>query len=384
MSAMPPPPPPQVSVEAGVVKFVAEGEDEKKKNWLPTSLDILDNKAPSPHELTSAQLAQAKAADIDHIQWTKVSAFCRSGVGSAGVFFVKVPEGVAVVKGCDSVVEEVFAALLAERVGIRVPRVRVLEYTSREWRQAKWAIRSKAEAADPTGVDALKVEKELDRPFIMVMEFVKGKDLEQLGPQAKSLFESPDGPRLFREMGRLVCLDIVTNNWDRLPIIWDNDGNFRNLYLEQREGKDHHRTKWSVVGIDQGITAVKREVHPEGHDKYMSRVESLVVHIATRPGEEAEELQRFRDCIRTELAIDLRPSDSLEIQAGILETVKEFAKLEEKDLVEMKHKVEHMIRTDWADVWAKGLESIHIPMLMDVIDIYKRALSLPPQPAATK
>jgi hypothetical protein len=106
--------------------------------------------------------------------------------------------------------------------------------------------------------------------------------------------------------------------------------------------------------------------------------------LGAQPGEEAEELQRFRDCIRTELVVDLRPADSLEIQAGILETVKEFAKLEEKDLVEMKHKVEHMIRTDWADVWAKGLESIHIPMLMDVIDIFKRALSLPPQPAASK
>ncbi len=59
------------------------------------------------------------------------------------------------------------ACVRVQRVGIRVPRVRVLEYTCREWRQAKWAIRSKAEAADPTGVDALKVEKELDRPFIM-------------------------------------------------------------------------------------------------------------------------------------------------------------------------------------------------------------------------
>jgi hypothetical protein len=64
--------------------------------------------------LTSAQLAQAKAADIDRINWYKVTAFCRSGVGSAGVFFVKVPEGVAVVKGCESIVEEVFVALLAE------------------------------------------------------------------------------------------------------------------------------------------------------------------------------------------------------------------------------------------------------------------------------
>jgi hypothetical protein len=54
-----------------------------------------------------------------------------------------------------------------QRVGIRVPRVRVLEYTTSEWRRAKHAIHSKAEAADPTGVDAQKVEKELDRPFIM-------------------------------------------------------------------------------------------------------------------------------------------------------------------------------------------------------------------------
>jgi hypothetical protein len=29
-------------------------------------------------------------------------------------------------------------------------------------------------------------------------------------------------------------------------------------------------------------------------------------------------------------------------------------------------------------------QSIHIPMLMDVIDIFKRALSLQPQPSASK
>jgi hypothetical protein len=57
--------------------------------------------------------------------------------------------------------------LWAQRVGIRVPRVRVLEYTGAEWHSAKRAIRKKAEAADPTGVDAQKVEKELDRAFIM-------------------------------------------------------------------------------------------------------------------------------------------------------------------------------------------------------------------------
>lgn len=54
-----------------------------------------------------------------------------------------------------------------QHVGIRVPRVRVLEYTGSEWHKAKRAIKSMASAADPTGVDAQKVEKELDRAFIM-------------------------------------------------------------------------------------------------------------------------------------------------------------------------------------------------------------------------
>jgi hypothetical protein len=68
----------------------------------------------------------------------------------------------------------------------------------------------------------------------------------------------------------------------------------------------------------------------------------------------------------------------------MVDAVKEFAKLEEKDLVEMKEKVRNMINNDWADVWAKGLEGIHVPMLLDVIEIFKRALSLNPHQAASK
>jgi hypothetical protein len=58
-------------------------------------------------------------------------------------------------------------------------------------------------------------------------------------------------------------------------------GNFRNLYLAQCEDKDGAK-RWDVVGIDQGLTAVKREVHPEGHDNYMNRVEALITHIVTK------------------------------------------------------------------------------------------------------
>jgi len=192
------------------------------------------------------------------------------------------------------------------------------------------------------------------------MEFVKGKDLEQLGPHAKAFFQREHGQRLLKEMGQLTCLDIVTNNWDRLPIIWDNEGNFRNLYLEEEEGPDN-TTRWNVVGIDQGLSAVKKEVHPEGHEKYMNRVEALMDQIVEKPNEEAAELLRFRECLYTSLALELTSQDSLEIQAGILESARAFARLELKDLVDLKEKVRNLIRQDWSDVWANGVEGIHIP-----------------------
>jgi len=56
------------------------------------------------------------------------------------------------------------------------------------------------------------------------MEFIPGKDLEQLSSQDRQLFQGREGKRLLHEIGRLICLDIVTNNWDRLPVIWHNEG----------------------------------------------------------------------------------------------------------------------------------------------------------------
>ena len=46
-----------------------------------------------------------------------------------------------------------------------------------------------------------------------------------------------------RELARLCLLDVVINNLDRLPVLWDNAGNLNNLML----GPD------GLVGIDQAV-----------------------------------------------------------------------------------------------------------------------------------
>jgi len=59
------------------------------------------------------------------------------------------------------------------------------------------------------------------------MEYIDGKDLETIDfEQCSSIFSTADGQpnERLRALGRLLALDIVCNNWDRLPLLWDNSG----------------------------------------------------------------------------------------------------------------------------------------------------------------
>jgi hypothetical protein len=40
----------------------------------------------------------------------------------------------------------------------------------------------------------------------------------------KGLYSIIETRKRLREIGHLLALDIFCNNWDRLPVIWNNDG----------------------------------------------------------------------------------------------------------------------------------------------------------------
>lgn len=33
----------------------------------------------------------------------------------------------------------------------------------------------------------------------------------------------------YLNLGKIISFDVLINNWDRFPLIWNNDGNFENL-----------------------------------------------------------------------------------------------------------------------------------------------------------
>ena len=116
----------------------------------------------------------------------------------------------------------------------------MVEYSDREWSDLKnkmiTFVRSKNEN------DCRLLKKKFNRATLLLMEYVSGIDLLHLDPnKAASLFKETQGKENLKGIGKLIVLDFILNNWDRLPIIWDNEGNYANIMF-QDDG--------SVVGID--------------------------------------------------------------------------------------------------------------------------------------
>ena len=103
-----------------------------------------------------------------------------------------------------------------------------------------------------TEVKKNRVERVVLRPFFMIMEYVQGIALEDVfqgvpfglefvkqkfGSGSSDSNDSNASNSTFhaigllncRVLGKILALDVLTNNFDRLPCIWDNKGNPGNV-----------------------------------------------------------------------------------------------------------------------------------------------------------
>ena len=75
----------------------------------------------------------------------------------------------------------------------------------------------------------------MDRPFILLQEYVPAVSLHNMGQKrADRCFNVafPDASNRLINIGKIIAADIVINNPDRMPMIWDNHGNSTNLLFE--------------------------------------------------------------------------------------------------------------------------------------------------------
>jgi hypothetical protein len=188
------------------------------------------------------------------------------------------------------------------------------------------------------------------------MEFIRGSTLDSVDPASLSgrLNEVS-----FEDIGKMFVLDVLINNFDRIPgNMWNNDGNIGNLMITN-DGR--------IYGIDQGIVS---PVNSDAVSNYLAKVASNFEEFKSNPSgcKMVEEIWNFTNSKTGECFTD---SDAAKkaISKGIQAVLSKLSALNPQDIIEMKNAIQKGIKVDWENVWVDMCTSVDPQFINQVIKV---------------
>jgi len=209
-----------------------------------------DNKRPGPSMLTSQHENQEMMArknitwnkpqfdltsarlSLDLVEWRKVLAVHCARSSASGVFFASQIHGAFVLKACGDVVSSFFCSKLYRLLSIPTPEVKVIAHYESEF---KFMLHSLERVSFHDDTLRYLIRVHMDRPFILLQEYIPAIKLTNMGEKRSDRCFNvafPDASNRLINMGKMIAADIVVNNPDRFPAIWDNFGNNQNVLFE--------------------------------------------------------------------------------------------------------------------------------------------------------
>jgi len=243
-----------------------------------------------------------------------------------GVFFALTADGVVVVKGATSIVQQLFATEMSFWFGLKSPKVRMVEYTQREYEN----ITENLIRVSST-VDKIKLEKELNRSFFMVMEFVPGRRLEELPKEMLDIVMRDR--EVLQDIGRLILFDLFTNNSDRLPCIWKNEGNLDNVLVAIHFG---YSINANLHPIDHGIFCIPRFSQKQNFEQYKRDVREFLQKVYDNVNVPHPSTEKIRNLISIACGVPITQEIITEIQKGIISAMKIASQISKEKLLQTK------------------------------------------------
>ena len=335
------------------------------------------------------------------LDWSQAQSIGKSAEGTEGVFFVKFPRNRAVVvKGPSTVGGELYGTVLAKRLGVATPSLRLVHRNSDEGQKLIAAL---------SGLDK-RVQGGLSRPFLFIMEYVQGVPLadviagtpgatgkegsrwtdDTFGTTTKSgsLALHTVGTENLLQLGRMVGLDFIMNNFDRFPVVWANNGNPDNvMFYGSCDGDDagdnalHARMMHRVVAIDNMASCISKEKFEKEYTAYKTKAASVLAALFAEPECVNESFSNIRTFLQfghpnggpkgqaggwPGLGIDIGDAGVLLTQQGFLECLAAVGDMEKTELHELKRSIHDILKESLTPNFTYGLERIDPEFIVDI------------------
>jgi len=276
------------------------------------------------------ELKDMKAAPSLKLDWT-VPGLVLGVTQEKRMRFVHTTFGCVVLKPSSTIAADVFADKLASLLGVRTSTSRLLirgsKSTGTEFSDANFAVSRQQCVQAGMGAHLLNNKEAEERfrrgpdsfPFVLLLDFIPGPTL---GAVEQNKLLSSDGLVALQDLGRILVLDIVLNNWDRLPLpnLWTHEGNPDNFILSSR----------GLVAIDNSTTAFTNESKA---DSYVTSVKQLVAGVKgaqeEKDGEEAavDEVSEYVRNYFASCGQDITQKGAKAVRSGMLQGMAAAAKI---------------------------------------------------------
>jgi len=163
-----------------------------------------------------------------------------------------------------------------------------------------------------------KNKRMMSLPILTVMEYINGEsifsfDLKLLVDENQNL--SNLGKKICIQIGNLVIFDALINNWDRIPAIWDNEGNFGNFLISKTQG---------LISIDSTISSIAN-LQSSQCEVYLEKVRKLLFEVENFEKLKPQELKyisKIRDFFKMNVNFDVGDEGMKLIRQGMADTIK--------------------------------------------------------------
>jgi hypothetical protein len=287
-----------------------------------------------PYEFPFGDVDALSDIGPGRIAWQEALGAQRSDSGTDAVLFVEFPDKKAVVvKAPKAAAAEMFGTELCLLLEIPCPKMRLVAASSAEGVALREALEKCTEKA-----------KEMfeGKPAILVIQFLKATELNDIVTMEQGCSPShgranewcqntfglpgaaltPKGEENLKMLGRLIAFDMIINNYDRVPCIWDNKGNPGNVMFVN----DTH----SVISIDNMLNCMSNE-NQEVIQKHLAKVKETAGAVLSKPKLVHPDFAKTRTFLKdgcpvwSGLGIDVGDEGVLVVQAGFCDVVKLIA-----------------------------------------------------------
>mmetsp|Transcript_10041 Transcript_10041/g.10958 ORF Transcript_10041/g.10958 Transcript_10041/m.10958 type:complete len:410 (+) Transcript_10041:73-1302(+) len=338
------------------------GTQEEKKE----EIEELKSGSESPQE-----------DDLLYPDWSKLTKIEAPQESSSGVFILEFSnESRLVIKSSTDLPTEYWTMELFSTLGLKVPRQRVLGYHQKEYKTLKSNVTARLSAEV-----RLKFYSAFQRPFIMVMEYIEGTGFFQLNRQTgPTSFNSVDsiGSYNLYDLGRVIGADVLINNFDRCPLVWENDGNGGNIMFgPQLTGIYAIDSKATCINDVDSCTKRNIENYFKKVDRLSAKCVEILQTIKNKGGIEHVDLndvkfyslEKVGNFLNMWTLSEVTPRSycclvvgMVSMWATILEQGKEIYCSGQEKALELHSE------NDWSNVWKDGL-TLNMQFLNGIFDI---------------